>query len=997
MKYTIQERVASKNVPTTEHRTVFRGVKSTPPFPSGCTGVVTIGLTRTPPNHEVKVKMLEHAAPPNAPRVPWFLYALVALTMTAIGWFYLWTVSPAHNQFMGEQARSSYYNLLVAGMLKGQLSLDVPDDPVLAASDDPYNPANRVGRGMHDASYFKGRFYIYFGVTPVLILFLPFRLLTGTYLAENFAVALFAFTGLVFAWALLRAIIRRYFPATPVWIQLLSLVCLGLGNMIPPLLRRPHMWEVTIACAYALFMLTLWLVWQALHRARPGRWLGAASLTMGLAIGARPVYLLAAVVLLIPLVEHVLNQGRSFVRTASFRRLALATLGPISAVGFGLCLYNYLRFESPFEFGQAYQLSGAEEGKLDHFSLRYVPFNLQVYLFSVPGLSWYFPFLTTISPPPVPSGQFGIENPYGMLPGMPWVLFALATIAFAFRRRDSLGHWCLSVALAALLTMSLIFCFGGTTGRYQVDFTPGIVLLAGVGVSWWLGLTSHRIFRGAILTAATALAVWSASFNVLISLQHNRLLQQEHPALYARVATRFNHLSHWMAKSGERVYGPVKMSVTFPEELTENVEALVATGREFLSDFVYVQKLGNRQIRFGFEHTSRGGFKGEPVTIVPGQEYTLVVQMGSLHPPLEHPVYAGMPKDQITGRTQYVQVTLDGRTVLSGKVEFYDSSGSFSVGTVGPNRPKLMANFSGRVLGWSLVDPIPIDPAPAVSGRLYLSITLPAFSGPRVLPLLSTGIRGQGDVVYIRQITAETFSIGHDHWGGGGDEGTPQSYIAGARIELEIFNPAVTGQSESELITVKRDQTIVLHSSRAVHPSTFADVAIGWNKIGSNLPEIEFNGELWAKEWIDLDAPETYPISPILRLQFMLPAFTRAQGYPLVSSGKTGAGNLIFLRHIDANHFLVGHDFWGGGGTIGDPIEFDPSLPFDLEITYPPAAPLDPDRPLVIKWNDRVILEGRDPFYPSRPHEIVVGRNKIGASNSEREFGPGLSSEWLRP
>ena len=46
--------------------------------------------------------------------------------------------------------------------------------------------------------------------------------------------------------------------------------------------------------------------------------------------------------------------------------------------------------------------------------------------------------------------------------------------------------------------------------------------------------------------------------------------------------------------------------MTFPPQLTQNVETIVATGHEFLSDFVYIQELGNNQIRFGFLHTSRG-------------------------------------------------------------------------------------------------------------------------------------------------------------------------------------------------------------------------------------------------------------------------------------------------------------------------------------------------------------------------------------------------------
>ena len=36
-----------------------------------------------------------------------------------------------------------------------------------------------------DLSYYKGKFYLYFGVTPALVLFWPYLLLTGHYLPQR--------------------------------------------------------------------------------------------------------------------------------------------------------------------------------------------------------------------------------------------------------------------------------------------------------------------------------------------------------------------------------------------------------------------------------------------------------------------------------------------------------------------------------------------------------------------------------------------------------------------------------------------------------------------------------------------------------------------------------------------------------------------------------------------------------------------------------------------
>ena len=45
---------------------------------------------------------------------------------------------------------------------------------------------------------FNGRYYLYFGAAPAVALFLPWRIVTGHDLPENFALFLFCFGGYVF-------------------------------------------------------------------------------------------------------------------------------------------------------------------------------------------------------------------------------------------------------------------------------------------------------------------------------------------------------------------------------------------------------------------------------------------------------------------------------------------------------------------------------------------------------------------------------------------------------------------------------------------------------------------------------------------------------------------------------------------------------------------------------------------------------------------------------
>jgi hypothetical protein len=49
--------------------------------------------------------------------------------------------------------------------------------PEISALPDPYDSVANGPYRLHDASFYKGRYYLYFGPVPAVVLFLPFSLL----------------------------------------------------------------------------------------------------------------------------------------------------------------------------------------------------------------------------------------------------------------------------------------------------------------------------------------------------------------------------------------------------------------------------------------------------------------------------------------------------------------------------------------------------------------------------------------------------------------------------------------------------------------------------------------------------------------------------------------------------------------------------------------------------------------------------------------------------
>jgi hypothetical protein len=440
------------------------------------------------------------------------------------------SANPTVLEATGGRAADAYYNQLVEAFQAGQVSLVKPVPAGLSNLADPYDPVANYPYRMpptlaDDLSYYRGKFYVYFGPTPALVLLWPWAALTGRYLFHSTAVLLFCSAGFVAALALLVALWRRYFPEVGAGVVAAGALALGLAGSAPILLQRADVWEVAIACSYALTMATLLALgcaWQS--PARRAAWLAAASLAFGLAVGARPSSLLGAVILLLP-VMAAWRERRRDPRAAGPGplRLLLAATGPLLLCGVALLWYNHRRFGNPLEFGEHYQLASDRQGAVRHFSLGYLAFNLRVYFLEPVRWIGRFPFVRGIAVPPMPAGHGRVEDPFGILPDVPLVFLALAA-PFAWRGRPPAETARLRGVIATLALLFVIPAltlglFYGDCSRYEMEFLPAPVFLAVLGI---LGLERALAGRPPARRAARAgwglLLAFSVAFNLLAGL-----------------------------------------------------------------------------------------------------------------------------------------------------------------------------------------------------------------------------------------------------------------------------------------------------------------------------------------------------------------------------------------------------------------------------------------------------------------------------------------------
>ncbi len=922
------------------------------------------------------------------------LIGLSLLLCAVIVWFYAWTVFPESGAVLVHREPSGYYNMLADGLAHGHCYLDVQPEPLLATLKNPWDPHQRGSHGLPDVSYYQGHYFIYFGVSPAITLFLPFHLITGRYLDESVAPPLFAALGFAASVWLLLGIRRVYFATASGWLTLAAILAVGLGNMMPVLLRRSGFWEAPITCGYACCMIGLAALFQSLQRPRPLPWLALAGVALGLAVGSRPLYLLVCPVLLVPLWVRTRERGETGRLSRRLGIEAAMALLPCAVVGLGLAWYNLERFGSPFEFGLKYQFWNQDPATTVRFAWRFFPFNLRAFILAPATWGWFFPFVNVVHLPASPYAHYGAEDPYGILPNMPYVVLALGSLILLVSRAHPLRLRAITFAVAfgaVAMTISMLF-FQAALNRYMIDFVPAIVLLACLGA---YALAGQPRTERLVTVLAGGLALYSALFNVLASFRHNELLHSNHPTTYARLAHAGNEIPWFMDRLQGIEYGPVEMSVVFPVG-RHGSEPLISTGRSFLSDYLVVFYTSPTSVQFGLIHTSRGAFYGSPIPYDPGKPHTVRIDLGSLYPPGGHPYFDPLSPVQDYLRQKLVRVTLDGTIAFTHIVPAYDAtSRTPSVGTR-DGRLGLPSDFTGQILSWHRLAVDPPQPLGGEgTGARVLRLVFPDFTVVHDEPLISSGRPGQGDALCLRYLAADTVAIVSKHAGAADLIGPSVQVEPKAEQTITIDSPilerADLPADSTGRIDVRINQATALGAVVPFHPMSADTRFVGSDETGFSTVPTYFSGE-----WRSVaTAPAlATPSEGAIHLRLRLPPFSGVRNEPLLCRGVTGRADLIYIRYENPGHISFGYDHWGVSGYSSPPIAVDPAAIQDIlidpaglprTITHWDGAEVR-SASVRIALNGTRVVDHPDHYYVTEPGTSCVGLNPIGASTAQGRF-----------
>lgn len=397
------------------------------------------------------------------------------------------------NTYSASNEIEDMYNKgLVEAILSNQLYLLKEPSEEFKKLENPYDVSLRDNLGMErgedyiwDSAYYDGKFYVYFGILPVLILFLPYYLITKKYLECSAACLLFSVIILILLQEILCKFFKRYFKDLQFKFVVYALMILYAGSMIYYMNGCSRFYEVAILSGVCFVLFGILFILKSMEKSeKKYRYMLIGCLFMALSVACRPTNVFCTILIVPYLWKEFIQRVRCWKENKkSLLQFLFSIAIPYLAVAIPLMWYNYVRFGNIVEFGARYQLTINNMESLQS-RIFVVPINLLCNLFSVPRFIATFPFIENHNNLLAFYGFSYIENMIGGL----FVLVPICFMCFFVHKiskrteESELKNWIYSLIITGIIIAIFSAAIGGSIQRYIFDYA-WIFILASIFIT----------------------------------------------------------------------------------------------------------------------------------------------------------------------------------------------------------------------------------------------------------------------------------------------------------------------------------------------------------------------------------------------------------------------------------------------------------------------------------------------------------------------------------
>ena len=386
--------------------------------------------------------------------------------------------------WLNETPAVDSYGELTKALSKGHFYTDLVPSPELLQMENPYDYDAREAEQVDyllDYAYYNGKYYVYFGVVPSVIAFLPYYILTGNMMSYStcfFIVLAFFLSGLAL---FLSAYIKRYYNSISFGFYISSYALLLLMSSINVL------FYALLNYSLPQFFAVTFLIWGFFFYTKAGSnvssdklLISTGSFCFAMIAGCRPQLTFCAITAYPLLKDKMLKKNKL--------QYWLAFIIPYVIVAIPLMYYNYERFGSITDFGAYYNLTIGQIHK-QPFSITGYISALLFYLFTIPKFTPEFPWIIYHIP------ELVAENVTDNLAGY-FIVFPISMSSLLYWPHDSEGTKTIFRFLLVLLsffTIAVAYFYLGI--RYIFDFA---ILFGIESIVMLMDLEQNKKFRNCI-------------------------------------------------------------------------------------------------------------------------------------------------------------------------------------------------------------------------------------------------------------------------------------------------------------------------------------------------------------------------------------------------------------------------------------------------------------------------------------------------------------------
>lgn len=482
-------------------------------------------------------------------------FALGFICLQCVIFVIIGTVNPAFLGLTTENGKTYFshlafehhnqYDELAQAILDGKTYIDNDDVPQsLLEMENPYDNTARYYKQIEsgdtyrwDVALYDGHYYVYFGIVPLLLMYLPFRVIFKAPFPSAIGIIIFAVIFAFGVYKLLALLCCKYFKNVSIGAYLLTALafvnCCGAMFLV----KRPDFYSVPIitAMAFVTWGIYLWLKGQDLEQKKNLYFLGG-SLCCALAVGCRPQSVLMCAVALPIFLGYFFKEKKIKEKSGILNLLALAV--PFIIVAAGIMYYNYIRFDSPFDFGSSYNLTTNDVTRRG-FEMDRTGLGIFTYLFQPPSFDATFPYIRAVNVETNYVGKTIKEACFGGLitvtPAL-WSLFLLPKVKNILKEKKLFGF----TALLILIGFSTVIAntqAGGLLQRYFSDFGYIFFLAAAIIIfalsEKFISPESNKNFHIILLLATISSIVYTFA---LVFSESDVTIDTQNPSLYGYIS-----------------------------------------------------------------------------------------------------------------------------------------------------------------------------------------------------------------------------------------------------------------------------------------------------------------------------------------------------------------------------------------------------------------------------------------------------------------------------